>query len=1090
MPARTSPGQTRSALLVEEPGQANEKWATGTNARSKWSRADNKDLMICYYNSEPAKRGYMKRMLDLWLTKRPNSNLNEKQLVAQKANVIKKKLLSDLEIEELQNAKERNQPDGLEKQDQEDQPNEPTLTESPAAMNEVQTDQLDEETANIKTRIEHTMEKIKENGRKNLPKLKVAKPNQPEVLAKINKALEHIATPDISETNLLMYAAATETLQELGVKTRSGQPQIPAWKNRLQTKIKQTRREISQLSEIERGKTIKDHKRLMKKYGRTPVSESLETQKQKLVALSSRLERYTKDSEFKWINSTFQTDPGKVYTQLKGVENNKQDEPPKQETETFWKNIWENQVTHNTNADWLKDLEQDYSQDQEQENIRITEKDLKERVRKMKSWRAPGPDMVHGYWLKKLTALHQRLATQMNQLIQTGNHPEWLTQGRTSLLMKDPKQGAIPKNYRPITCLPTTWKLFSGIIAQKIQDHMDKYMSQTQKGIGNKSRGTKHQLLIDTAVIKDSKSRQTNLGMAWIDYKKAYDSVPHSWILKCLQIYKINPRLVSFIRRSMNNWKTTLTVNTTEIGQVNIKRGIYQGDALSPLLFCISLNPLSDIIRKSDYGYKFKSGTKINHLFYMDDIKLYAKTERDIDSLIHLTRIFSQDIGMSFGLDKCGRLIVKRGKITKTDGIDLPEGHIDDVEEKYKYLGILQSYGNHEGEIKAKAITEYKKRIRQVLKSQLTAMNKVTAINTYATPVIRYTAGVINWTQEEKSKLDIQTRKLFTMHGAFHPKSNVERLYYPRKQGGRGLISIERTIQEEEESLRKYVAEKAPTDQLISEYAKKEKINEAAQRPTTNWQDKPLHGKYHQSIEKVADLEKTYQWLVKSNLKDNTEALIMAAQEQALKTRAIEAKIHHTRQDPTCRLCHQHDETIQHLTSGCVKLAGTAYTERHNQVALIIYRNICDVYDLETPKNWWEIPAKNVENDKAKILWDFHIQTDKQVKANQPDIVIVDKERKESTIIDIAVPNDINIKEKEHEKIEKYQPLKEELSRIWKVKTKVVPVVVGALGAITPTQEQWLKEIPGQHNSIQLQKSALLGTAKILRRTLKLPGLW
>jgi hypothetical protein len=237
-------------------------------------------------------------------------------------------------------------------------------------------------------------------------------------------------------------------------------------------------------------------------------------------------------------------------------------------------------------------------------------------------------------------------------------------------------------------------------------------------------------------------------------------------------------------------------------------------------------------------------------------------------------------------------------------------------------------------------------------------------------------------------------------------------------------------------------------------------------------------------------MAKTYQWLEKTDIRDSTEALIMAAQEQALKTRAIEAKIYHTRQDPRCRLCKQHDETVQHITSGCTQLAGTAYTERHNQVALIVYRNICQVYDLETPRNWWEIPEKVVENEKAKILWDFHIQTDKQVMANQPDIVIVDKEKKVATIIDIAVPMDINIKAKEHEKIEKYQPLSEELRRIWKVNTKVVPVVVGALGALTAQHEKWLSEIPGQHNSTLLQKSTLLGTAKILRRTLKLPGLW
>lgn len=109
--------------------------------------------------------------------------------------------------------------------------------------------------------------------------------------------------------------------------------------------------------------------------------------------------------------------------------------------------------------------------------------------------------------------------------------------------MKDPQKGATPSNYRPITCLNTTWKLLSGIIAAKMNGHMSHYMSRTQKGICNNTRGAKHQLLVDRAITRDCKSRNTNLCTAWIDYQKAYDSMPHTWILECLKLYKINPTL-------------------------------------------------------------------------------------------------------------------------------------------------------------------------------------------------------------------------------------------------------------------------------------------------------------------------------------------------------------------------------------------------------------------------------------------------------------------------------------------------------------------------------------------------------------------
>ena len=93
-------------------------------------------------------------------------------------------------------------------------------------------------------------------------------------------------------------------------------------------------------------------------------------------------------------------------------------------------------------------------------------------------------------------------------------------------------------------------------------------------------------------------------------------------------------------------------------------------------------------------------------------------------------------------------------------------------------------------------------------------------------------------------------------------------------------------------------------------------------------------------------------------------------------------------------------------------------------------------------------------------------------------------------LIDIAVPSDSNIKKKEFEKQVKYQGLKEELERMWKVKAKMVPVVVRARCAVTPKLEEWLQQISGTTTEVSVQKSAVLGTAKILHRTLKLPGLW
>ena len=93
-----------------------------------------------------------------------------------------------------------------------------------------------------------------------------------------------------------------------------------------------------------------------------------------------------------------------------------------------------------------------------------------------------------------------------------------------------------------------------------------------------------------------------------------------------------------------------------------------------------------------------------------------------------------------------------------------------------------------------------------ILKSKLNRRNKVTAINTWAVAIFRYGPGIIQWKAIEMNDLDRKSRKTMTMYGGLQPKSNVDRLYVKRKEGGRGLISVERCIREEENSLGFYVA--------------------------------------------------------------------------------------------------------------------------------------------------------------------------------------------------------------------------------------------------------------------------------------------
>ena len=133
-------------------------------------------------------------------------------------------------------------------------------------------------------------------------------------------------------------------------------------------------------------------------------------------------------------------------------------------------------------------------------------------------------------------------------------------------------------------------------------------------------------LYIDQHILNESKTRRKNLAMVCIDYKKTYDMVPRSWILHCLKIYKISHEVINFIEETMKIWRVELTTGGRSIAETKIQRGIFQGDAISPLLFKIAMMSLNHILRKCAAGCKLnRSQEKINHLMYMNDIKLFAK---------------------------------------------------------------------------------------------------------------------------------------------------------------------------------------------------------------------------------------------------------------------------------------------------------------------------------------------------------------------------------------------------------------------------------------------------------------------------------
>ena len=187
-----------------------------------------------------------------------------------------------------------------------------------------------------------------------------------------------------------------------------------------------------------------------------------------------------------------------------------------------------------------------------------------------------------------------------------------------------------------------------------------------------------------------------------------------------------------------------------------------------------------------------------------------------------------------------------------------------------------------------------------------------------------------------------------------------------------------------------------------------------------------LHGQFVQQTKELGNQDR-WQWLQNGSLKCETESLMFAAEEQAIRTNLIKRKIDKS-QETKCRMCSKADETIYHIVSECPKLAQREYKRRHDWVGRHIHWEICGANSIHVKSKWYEHQPKAViENNSCKILWYFTVQTDHFVSAKRPGMIFIDKEHHECQIIDFTIPCDTRLDDKEVEKIEKYFNLAREV---------------------------------------------------------------
>jgi hypothetical protein len=393
-----------------------------------------------------------------------------------------------------------------------------------------------------------------------------------------------------------------------------------------------------------------------------------------------------------------------------------------------------------------------------------------------------------------------------------------------------------------------------------------------------------------------------------------------------------------------------------------------------------------------------------------------------------------------------------------------------------------------------------------ILKTQLNGKNKIKAINTYAIPVLTYSLGIIKWTQTDIERLERVTRTTLTKFRMHHPKSAMERVTLPRDNGGRGIIDLKNLQYRQVDLLRKYFHTKMLESPLHQAIVLADKsltplnlhdrnvdplqniVTEATKEQS--WGDKVLHGRHYKMLhEEHVDTLASNKWLKVGELFGETEGFMIAIQDKIIMTKNYRK---HIIKDSTvedkCRKCHMRGETIEHIYSGCPLLAQTDYLHRHNQVANIVHQKLALKYKLiDKYTGYYKyVPQTVLDNKDYKLYYDRAVITDQTIHHNRPDIIFTDKKKKETYLIDIAVPACHNLEKTWETKMTKYLELSHEVKKMWKqTNVTIIPLVISATGTIPRKLHNSIKKLNlPSHTYVEMQKAAIINTCSIVRKFL------
>lgn len=671
----------------------------------------------------------------------------------------------------------------------------------------------------------------------------------------------------------------------------------------------------------------------------------------------------------------------------------------------------------------------------------ITPTEIERKIKDIASSSAAGPDGLVKSDLRA-KGISKALSAMFNLLLLARHYPAAWRSNRTTLIPKPGKDAADVKNWRPITISSMLSRLFSSLLDRRLRSALRQ--NARQKGFTDENGCFANTRLLNVA-IRDAKAQGGVVSI--LDVSKAFDTVPHAAVSECLLRKGIPPTVAEYVAGMYRGCRTKIRTRDGEV-EIELMRGVKQGDPLSPLIFNLIIEPTIERLQATQ-GLELE-GENLAVLAFADDIVLLARNADVARTQLELVRRDLHDFDMALSIDKCSTFEYRpSGKswYVRNPQIELGDQMVPYAEpdETLKYLGVKMNPWR--GLMKGFERQTYEEVIARVKALPLKPMQKLDLLTKYLFP--RYVYGLITSPPAKRILTDLDQLIRVEIKRILHiPQSTCDAfMYTPRKQGGLGLLQLETMVPVA--AIRNVIKARASSDlavriaverpecnRWVSDYVTalslpwpltldqldkaKADLRSAHQKRWTEmvWQGQ---GASDFAVDPLSNLWLTRQDLLKASRVSDAIRL----RTNTYPTRAWMKRID-PNFDPRCRKCREADETLGHILGQCYDTKDKRI-RRHDEIKNLLRDRLARTNAVLCEQ------VIEVRGERLK--------PDLVVHSNDKGVLVID--------VTVRFENAEFLTLAAREKVEKYTPaLGQFRERLGADTAQVVPIVVGSRGSL------------------------------------------